>query len=93
MAAYSKDKNPYTQDPAVVNNSTSAVIGQISLKGTNGTKKIEIMQPKSWKVDVDLGLMGAFIVTNDFKDNLKIINNQIRQIGKRGITISENGKC
>ena len=42
MANYSKDKNPYTQGAAVVDNSTSAVVGQISLKGTNGSKKIDI---------------------------------------------------
>lgn len=35
------------------------------------TKKIELMQTKSWKDDVDVGLMGAFIVTKSFITNLK----------------------
>ena len=30
-----------------------------------------LMQTKSWRDDVDVGLMGAFIVTKSFIDNLK----------------------
>ena len=42
MAGYSQDKNPYTQNAAIVNNSTAAVAGQISLKGDNTAKNIKV---------------------------------------------------
>ena len=43
MAAYSQDKNPHdTANPAVVGNSTTAVEGQISLKGDNTAKTIAV---------------------------------------------------
>ena len=41
MVAYSQDKNPYTQAPAVAD-STAATQGQISIKGDNTAKTIAI---------------------------------------------------
>ena len=34
------------------------------------TKKIKLMNIKDWKEDLDVGLMGAYILTKTFADNL-----------------------